>query len=147
MRKWFTIGLLLGLAVTTHGSMLGHYGHTFGIGEQNLMTWIQTRFSEMEKSGELATWQASVVKTVRNRIESPEGRMLPTTRSPEIFHYRPEITLDRPIVDHTGRIIYPKGLTLNALDPSTYPKNLGQLTPVMPSYRVVLVFIDAGDMR
>lgn len=124
---------------------LGVYGHTFAIGETNLIDLIQHRLKAMEKTGELAAWQKSVVTQVKKSMVAPPGVKLNTTTQPEVFYYTPSFTLGRDIVDHLGRLIYPKGLTVNALDNSTYPKVLQGFNPIPGFYHMQLIFINGKD--
>ena len=128
-----------------HTKDLGRYGEAFPIGEMSLMTLIDERLKALQASGALAAWEKSVVKQVKHTMARPVGKQLTTTNQPEVFYYTPSFTLNRDITDHTGKIIYKKGLTINSLDPSTYPKSIQGFLPIPACFQLNFIFINAED--
>lgn len=128
-----------------HTKDLGRYGEAFPIGEMSLMDLIDERLKALQQSGALAEWEKSVVKQVKNTMARPLGKKLTTTNQPEVFYYTPSFTLNRDITDHTGKIIYKKGLTINSLDPSTYPKSIQGFMPIPAFFQLNFIFINGDD--
>lgn len=128
-----------------HTKDLGRYGEAFPIGEMSLMTLIDERLKALQQSGALAAWEKSVVKQVKHTMARPVGQKLTTTNQPEVFYYTPTFTLNRDIADHTGKIIYKKGLTINSLDPSTYPKSIQGFLPIPAFFQLNFIFINGDD--
>lgn len=137
--------LLLAITPLSYGKDLGQYGHTFEIVEINFLTLIDIKLKALEQSGFLAQWQKEVQAQVKAKMLRPTPVNVPTTVTPSVYYYQPVITLHKDIVDHTGKVLYPKGLTVNALDVSTYPKALQQYTLTPPIYDTVLLFADGDD--
>ncbi|WP_203368729.1 type-F conjugative transfer system protein TraW [Cysteiniphilum marinum] len=139
--------LLLPILLTspTYAKNLGQYGHTFEIVEMNFLDLIHIKLNALEQSGFLAQWQKEVKEKVKAKMLRPTPINLPVTLQPDTFYYQPMITLPKDIVDHTGKILYRKGLTVNALDVSTYPKQLQQYSLTPPIYDTVLLFANGDD--
>ena len=129
----------------SHSKDLGHYGHSFVITETNLLDVIYARLNALKASGALAKWQKEVVSQVKKSMVRPTGQKLLTTTTPDVFYHIPGFTLDRDITDHTGKLIYPKGLSVNALDAKSYPKEVQGFYPVPHFYQITWLFIDGDD--
>ncbi len=137
---------LLGITQYSYSKDLGKYGHTFDIVEVNFLDFIHVKLKALEQSGFLAQWQREVQDQVKAKMLRPTPVNIPTTVTPDVFYYQPIMTLQKNIIDHTGKVIYPKGLTINALDISTYPKVLQQYALTPPIYDTVLLFADGDDV-
>ncbi|WP_440682926.1 type-F conjugative transfer system protein TraW [Cysteiniphilum halobium] len=135
----------LSLLTFSYAKDLGKYGHTFEVVEMNFMDLIHLKLKALEQSGFLSQWQQEIKENVKAKILRPTPVRLPTTITPDIFYYQPMITLHKDIIDHTGKVLYPKGLTVNALDVATYPKALQQYALTPPIYDTILLFADGDD--
>lgn len=141
----YTVSFCVLLITQGYSKHLGIYGHTFVIGETNLLDLIHHRLKVMDASGELAKWQNAVIKQVKKSMITPPGTSVKTTRQPDVFYYTPEFILARDIIDATGKLLYQQGTRVNALDQSTYPKILQSFNPIPPFYAMKLIFINGND--
>ena len=130
-------GLALALLVgpgAAPAADLGVIGPTYGISEPHLLTFIEQRLREKERSGELQGLmqdaQARGIESVRRPAAVPGLRATETART---FYVDPSFTLDRNIVDAQGRLMFAAGFRKNPLDVVSLSKQL--------------LFFDARDSR
>lgn len=96
---------------------LGVYGTTFEIREENFLTHIQKKLTDLERSGKIKSHQEELIKRVQDRIERPVPiKGLQKAKSNSVKEYDPSFVLDRDIKDHEGRLIAAKGTFYNPLD-------------------------------
>lgn len=129
------IGALLSLATgLAHALDLGSIGPTYPIGERDLLALITQRLLDKERSGELARLlneaRTRGIQTVRNPAPVAGLR---TTQVPRTFYFDPSFTLDRPIFDGQGHLLFPSGTRRNPLE--------------IVSLSRWLLFFDARDRR
>ena len=139
------IGLMISVSIN-HAKNLGQYGHVFPIIEINMLDFIYERLTYLEKTGALEKLKSEAIARVKQSMVRPFAIKLPTTTKPKTFYYTPSFTLQADIVDYQGRVLYPKGTTYNAMDPSTYPNNLGKHFK-FPQYADHLLFFDGDDIQ
>lgn len=111
-------GSLLSLATgLAYALDLGSIGPTYPIGERDLLALITQRLHDKERSGELGRLQnearARGIQTVRHPAPVAGLR---TTQIPRTFYFDPSITLDRPIFDGQGHLLFPSGTRRNPLE-------------------------------
>lgn len=150
MRK-FLIAVIsvacMGFTINTHSKDLGEYGHTFAISEQNILDVIMNHLKIMEETGQIEQLRQEMTENVKKQVMRPAPvNGITTTVKPEIKYWTPSFTLQSDITDANGKIIYPRGTTVNPLDPSTYPDQLKNAFKPM-SYNKALIFIDGDDKR
>lgn len=113
---------------------LGVIGQTYDIEERDLITVMQSKLKTMEQTGELAKFQEDYKKRTISGIEHPKPTAgIRPTETPNTHYYDPSMVLDRDVADATGRILYPRGTRVNALDYVGWNK--------------YLLFIDGRDER
>jgi conjugal transfer pilus assembly protein TraW len=109
---WFLLSLV---ATPILAEDLGVHGHTFAIGEQDLLGLIQNRLLALTPT-HLAALQDRVQQHYQKMIEEPppvDG--LSKARVGRIIHFDPTIALSQDITDHEGNIILKKGTSVNPL--------------------------------
>lgn len=96
---------------------LGAIGPTYPISERDLLTFIKQRLLEKERSGELARRQTAARTRGMETVRHPAPVAgLRTTQAPRTFYVDPSITLDRPIFDSQGHLLFPTGTRRNPLE-------------------------------
>lgn len=137
MKRIVTSCVALGLAVLTsvvHAADLGTLGPTYGIAEPHLLTFIEQRLRDKERSGELQRLmqeaQTRGIESVQRPAPVPGLRPTETART---FYVDPSFTLDRNVVDAQGRLLFAAGTRKNPLDVVSLSKHL--------------LFFDARDPR
>lgn len=112
---------------------LGVIGPTYPIAEPHLLQEIERRLREKERSGELQRLideaRARGVQSVRD----PAAIELRPTTAARTFYYDPSFTLDRNVVDASGRLMFPAGTRKNPLEVVSLGRRL--------------LFFDARDPR
>ncbi len=146
MQKLKYIPLVLALTFSvSYSKDLGDYGQTFSISEENIVEMIKHKLQGMQDSGQLSKIEEEAKKRVYKSATEPTVVGLETTISPEIYFYTPIFTLQEDLKDSNGRLIYPKGTTINPLDSSTYPNKLGDVYKF--DYKTKLVFFNGSDNK
>lgn len=92
-------------------------GPTYSINETDLISVIQKRLGQKQKSGELAKIQKDYIAKYKDAIENPEPtkgmqRALKSRR----YYFDPSIIARTNISDSSGKIIVPAGTSINPLD-------------------------------
>ena len=127
------LGLAL-LAIGVRAADLGTLGPTYGIAEPHLLTFIEQRLRDKERSGELQRLmqeaQTRGIESVQRPAPVPGLRPTETART---FYVDPSFTLDRNVVDAQGRLLFAAGTRKNPLDVVSLSKHL--------------LFFDARDPR
>ena len=96
---------------------LGVVGPTYEITERDLIEVMKSRLAAMEKTGELAKFEDNYKKKIINEIEHPMPVPgITATAAASVHYYDPAITTDHDITDASGKILYPRGTRVNALD-------------------------------
>lgn len=118
MRRFIVTTLVILLAAPpVMSDDLGVIGKTYDITERDLIEVIQNKLKRMEKTGELAKIESDYKKHAVDSIEHP--RPIPglmATETASTHYYDPSMVTDKDIADATGRILYPRGTRVNALD-------------------------------
>ena len=109
-------------------------GKTYDIEERDLIEVMQSRLKRMEQTGELAKFKEDYKNRTIAGIEHPKPTPgIRSTETPNTHYYDPSMVLDRDVADVSGRILYPRGTRVNALDYISWNK--------------YLLFIDGRDVR
>lgn len=108
-----------------HADDLGPIGPSYPIAERDLIEVMQSRYRQMEKSGELARRNEDYKRRIIQGAENPPP--IPGIRRAETSHHfsiDPSYTLEKPIQDEQGRTLFPAGTRINPLDYETMHKTL-----------------------
>ena len=117
-----------------HAETVGVYGSVYPIGEEDLLSFIQSRLLQLEKNGSFDQLQSQFTARVEQHIlRPPPVDWLTTTQSTRVFNYDPTLIVTRDIPDARGQVIITKGTTVNPLDTLTLHE--------------ILLFLDADDQR
>ncbi|NCN89131.1 MAG: type-F conjugative transfer system protein TraW [Gallionella sp.] len=111
------LGVLVTLSTLAPAEDLGVIGQTYEVTEVNMLDVIQNKLKRMEKTGELARIERDYKKKATESIEHPSP--IPGIRSTETastHYYDPSMVTDKDVVDASGRILFPRGTRVNALD-------------------------------
>ena len=106
-----------GVPPTASAKDLGVRGATWAIAEPDLLAEIESRLLEMQRSGELARFEAEARERARRRIEEPEPvqGIAPATRERSRL-FDPAITVERDIRTPDGVLIAAAGTRMNPLE-------------------------------
>ena len=128
------IAVLTVLEGPAQARQLGTIGPTYGISEPHLLTFIESRLQEKQRSGELARlMEAARQRSIASvRQPAPVEGLRSGTRA-RSFLVDPSFTLDRPIFDAQGRLLFAAGTRKNPLDVVSLSRRL--------------LFFDARDPR
>lgn len=129
--------LLCGLIALGSGAQaldLGRIGPTYEIAEPHLLTDIERRLQEKQRSGELQRLMEEARARSVAAVRSPAAVSgVATTHTARTFYVDPTFTLDRNVVDAQGRVMFAAGTRKNALDVVSLSRRL--------------LFFDARDAR
>ncbi len=126
--------LLISLLPIAQADEIGVVGPTYDISEPDLLEVIQSRLSQMEKSGEMTKKQDEYRDHVIGAVEKPKPVPgLKATASKRTYYIDPTFVLDHDIRDADGALLFARGLKVNPLD--------------HVSLREELIFFDGRDRR
>ena len=112
---------------------LGRLGQTFPVIEKSLLTLIYERLNTFDQNGQLNAIENAWVKQVDEQVKRPRALGLVRTETTLTHYYTPVVTLEKNVVDQTGRIVLQRGMSVNALNQ-------------LPSYNPVWVFLNYDDL-
>ena len=119
---------------TAHALDLGRIGPTYGIAEPHLLTDIERRLREKERSGELQRLMDDARARSVEAVRQPQPvNGLKTADSARTFYVDPSFTLDRNVFDPSGRLLFAAGTRKNPLEIVSLTRRL--------------LFFDARDPR
>ncbi|HAT3877911.1 TPA: type-F conjugative transfer system protein TraW [Legionella pneumophila] len=124
--------LLLVSMSETQAKSFGVVGEVFPVAEKSFLKLIEERITALDASGELKALNERWLQTVALHANRPTALKLSRTQHSTKHHYMPEITLSQDISDEHGRVLYTKGIHVNALQH-------------MPSYTPCWLFFNADD--
>lgn len=124
--------LLVMLCGQVNAKSFGVVGDVFPVGEKSFLELIEERLKVLKSSGELEALNQRWTNTVVNHANRPDALGLERTNHLIRHYYRPEMILSQDISDSSGRVLYPKGTTVNALQR-------------MPTYTPCWLFFNADD--
>ena len=134
LRKSLAAMILLMATSAVYAETLGAVGPVYPIIEPDLVDRIQAKLKAKQASGELERRNKAAQAQAQRSIEQPAPVSgIATVSAPRTFFFDPSITLERDIVDQTGRIIVPAGTRVNPLDKISLTRRL--------------FFIDGRDAR
>ena len=115
MKRCFGVFLFL-FSTLAFSLSLGVEGEVFPVEEPSFLTLIEQRLHTLSESGEGDRLNARWQEEVRLHANRPTPLSLPTARITRDHYYYPETHVDFDIKDAQGRVIYPKGTRVNALN-------------------------------
>ncbi len=111
------IALML-CTVPVQAKVLGTFGMTYRIAEQDALAEIEERARQVD-------WNKILDKRkVENYQGPPDSLSLPRAKKDRVFSVDMTYTTNIDVPDGKGGILYPKGYTFNPLDYVNYPKTL-----------------------
>ena len=111
---------------------LGVVGQTFLVAEMSLLDFIESRVKELSDKGTLNEINHDFIERVSVHADRPRPYNLSRTKSTKSHYYSPEIRLSQTLLDYNGKILYPAGTKVNALER-------------MPTYNPCWFFFDGDD--
>ena len=95
---------------------LGVRGQTWPVAEPDLLSRIETRLFDLERSGELARLEQEAAERARDRIEAPPRVAgIAPAREPRSRLFDPAVTVERDIVAADGTVIAAAGTRIEPL--------------------------------
>jgi len=108
------VALAAALAAPVSAKDLGVRGATWPIVEPDLLSQIEGRLGEMERSGALARFEAEARERARARIEAPEPVAgIAPAREWRSWMFDPSIVVDRDIRDSGGTLVAAAGTRID----------------------------------
>ena len=106
----------IGLFAECHAADLGNLGQVYPIIEEDFLSFIQSRISSMQKSGEWDQIQNTFRQNVQRHADRPTvvGSISVATEN-RTWRFDPSITLPYDLHDHEGRLVVQAGTTINPL--------------------------------
>ena len=102
---------------TCQAKNLGVYGVTFEIIEKDFKEFIYERLHQLQQNGMLDKFNKKFLSNVKNHTLRPTPvKGLTTTDNPQTFYYDPTYVLKEDIRNANGKILTPKGTTINPFD-------------------------------
>ena len=126
--RWAAIGLVLAIlfvAGAASAKDLGVRGETWPVAEPDLLTQIEARLTDMERSGELARLQGEARSRARASVEEPPpvaGIAPARTERSRLFD--PSITVERDILGPDGTLIAAAGTRVDPFAHGTFARDL-----------------------
>lgn len=110
----------------------GVIGEIFPVVEKSFLVLIEERLHALTLSGGFDALNQKWLHTVVNHTNRPSPLSLERIHQTISHYYTSEITLSQDITDYKGKVLYPKGTYINALE-------------YMPAYNPCWLFFNADD--
>ena len=126
---------------------LGVYGQIYSIAEPDLLSSIHEKLLTYQNNGKLAEMENNLKDRAQKSIlrPTPVADIVDISNGdkPIVSYYTPNLVLPHDIMDQNGKMLYPKGTSINPLDPSTTSK----VSPntYVPQFNETLFFINADN--
>ena len=105
--------------------ILGVFGETFEISENDLLEHIFSKLRELEKTGRLEAEKEKITNRAKEVVLHPKSVAgITHTRIAREYKFDPRITVTRDLADHRGQIFAKKGDQFNPLDKISMSKPL-----------------------
>jgi conjugal transfer pilus assembly protein TraW len=132
LTKWFAVVAFLCCTSDLCAVNLGVVGETFPVAEMSFLSFIESRLSQLQESGQMKVIQDRMIADVNQQVNRPASLHLLRIDRSQTHHYTPSIVLKNPIIDHLNQVLIPAGTRVNALEQ-------------LPSYQPHWMFLDADD--
>lgn len=116
MKRGISACLLMVSSFTLQASDLGIVGEIFPVREENLLHFIESRVHAMQANGQWEDLEKTFQHQVSKNANRPKPLSLGRAQQSTTHTYRPEIVLSEALRDNTGRILLPRGTSVNALE-------------------------------
>ena len=107
-------------------------GEVFPVEEMSFLKLIELKLKTLMDGGELDALNVRWRQQVANHTNRPKPLDLPRAEELRTYQYRPEIVLESQLQDEKGRVIYPAGTRVNALEK-------------LPNYQPCWLFVNGDD--
>jgi conjugal transfer pilus assembly protein TraW len=132
LKRILVVAILASVPVFSAAQNLGVHGRMYEIQEEDAVGYLKRRIAGWQKDGTVKRKQDEAISRVRETMLHPKPIPgISTATSNKTFFWDPTQSLEKPITDGKGRIIYPAGTRINPLAYGGLSKRL--------------VFIDARD--
>lgn len=112
-------------ALGVHAKNLGTYGPTFEIAEPDLLQVIESKLSNLKKSGKLDALQKTWQQQAKQSVERPKPvSHIRHTSKPRVFYFDPSVTIPTDFKDHRGAVFQKAGARVNPLSTISMTKAL-----------------------
>lgn len=132
MHKLLICTLLLLIKTGVFAKSLGVVGSVFPVAEMSLLTLIESRIDALSQNGTLDDIKKDFIQRASEHADRPRPCDLKRASTTKTYFYNPEVVLSQTIMDYRGRVLYPAGTRVNALEK-------------MPSYRPCWIFFNSDD--
>lgn len=133
MIRFLFFSTFIFLSCGIEAKSLGRLGQTFPVIEKSLLTLIYERLNTFAQQGQLNAIENAWVKQVNEQVKRPRALGLARTDTTLTHYYTPVATLEKNVVDQTGRIVLQRGMSVNALNQ-------------LPTYNPVWVLLNYDDL-
>lgn len=142
MKRFIISIFTLSCSLAVNAKDFGVVAPLFPIIEQSWTAYVYERLEQLQQKGRLDELKQMMKEKVSEQVNRPASVVnFTTTDNPKSYLVDPSLTLGVDIKDDKGNVIYPKGLTINPFDPTTFPNGYGYQVNFSKS----LVFLDADD--
>jgi conjugal transfer pilus assembly protein TraW len=104
------------LLIPAQAKDFGIHGHTFEIGEPDLLKHLMSKLKQWERQGKLSELNETLIERTQKSLSEPrpvEGITKATVA--RIFEYDPSIIVPYDLKDHEGRVFHKAGTKINPL--------------------------------
>ena len=119
------LAILLAVGLPASAKDLGVRGQTWPVAEPDLLTQIEARLTEMERSGELARLHGEARIRARARLEAPEPVAgIAPARKERTRLFDPSITVERDIRGPDGTLVAAAGTRIDPFVHAPFTRDL-----------------------
>lgn len=122
--KVILLVVLIALSSSALAENLGKFGKTYPIIETDIIEFFKKRAAQLHESGEFKSEMEGMRDRAKAYVKRPQGISLPRADVSMSSLYDSTYTLERNVVDHTGKLIYKKGTKINPLQYTTLNRKL-----------------------
>jgi conjugal transfer pilus assembly protein TraW len=115
------LGLALGVALAPGNAAmatdLGTIGPTYGIGEQDMLEWIEKWVTAKVDSGEALRYQQEQAERIKRKLAEPDAiKAVSKAQRGRTRYFDPTFVAAQNVTDEAGKILVAAGTTINPLD-------------------------------
>lgn len=114
--KGLIVVILFGFIQSISAKSLGVYGQTFPVAELSLLTFIESRLSDLNNVDVMKKIESDFVSEVSQHANRPKSLEFSRATRSSTHFYEPSITLSHDILDANQKVLFKKGLKVNALE-------------------------------
>lgn len=122
---WYLLAAALTAAGSAHATDLGTIGPVYPIAEPHLLDFIRQRLQEKERSGELKQLEEQARARGTEAVVHPVPVAgIQAAEAARTFYVDPTFTLQHPVVDDQGKLLFAAGTRKNPLDVVSLSRHL-----------------------